>query len=88
MDLTLYCLESGVKQTDIDDSKGAEGVLISEELAERRQLLRENRVLTRMIHEDSHQNAGRHPLYGAKVTPTAFETLKPAKQAPVSRYQS
>ena len=45
LDLTLSCLRNRVKQADIDDGKGAEGALTSEELAELRQLRRENRIL-------------------------------------------
>ncbi len=45
LDLTQSCLRSWVKQADIDDGKGPDGALTSEELAELRRLRRENRTL-------------------------------------------
>jgi len=45
LDLTETALRSWVKQADIDQGKGAEGALTTEELAELRRLRRENRIL-------------------------------------------
>lgn len=45
LDLTETALRSWVKQADIDEGKGPEGALTSEELQELRRLRREVRVL-------------------------------------------
>jgi len=46
LDLTETSLRNWVKQADIDEGKGPEGALTSEELEELRRLRRENRILT------------------------------------------
>ncbi len=45
LDLTETALRSWVKQADIDQGKGPEGALTTEELKELRRLRRENRIL-------------------------------------------
>ena len=45
LDLTETSLRSWVKQADIDDGKGPEGALTTEELKELRRLRRESRIL-------------------------------------------
>ena len=45
LDLTETALRSWVKQGDIDQGKGPEGALTTEELKELRRLRRENRIL-------------------------------------------
>jgi len=45
LDLTETCLRRWVQQADIDQGKGAEGALTTDELAELRRLRRENRIL-------------------------------------------
>ena len=45
LDLTETSLRSWVKQADIDEGKGPEGALTTEELKELRRLRRENRIL-------------------------------------------
>ena len=45
LDLTETALRNWVKQADIDEGKGPEGSLTSEELAELRRLRRENKIL-------------------------------------------
>ncbi len=45
LDLTETALRSWVKQANIDQGKGPEGALTTEELKELRQLRRENRIL-------------------------------------------
>ena len=45
LDLTASSLRNWVKQADIDDGKGPEGALTTEELEELRRLRRENRIL-------------------------------------------
>ena len=45
LDLTETALRSWVKQADIDQGKGPEGALTTEELEELRRLRRENRIL-------------------------------------------
>ena len=45
LDLTETSLRNWVKQADIDEGKGAEGALTSEELQELRQLRRRVRIL-------------------------------------------
>ena len=45
LDLTETSLRNWVKQADIDEGKGKEGELTTEELEELRRLRRENRIL-------------------------------------------
>ena len=45
LDLTETSLRNWVKQADIDEGKGLEGALTTEELKELRRLRRENRIL-------------------------------------------
>jgi transposase len=45
LDLTETSLRSWVKQADVDEGKGPEGALTSDELEELRRLRRENRIL-------------------------------------------
>ena len=45
LDLTETSLRNWVKQADIDEGKGSEGALTTEELKELRRLRRENRIL-------------------------------------------
>ena len=45
LELTETSLRNWVKQADIDQGKGPEGALTTEELAELRRLRRENRIL-------------------------------------------
>ena len=45
LDLTETSLRSWVKQADVDEGRGAEGALTSEEREELRRLRRENRTL-------------------------------------------
>ncbi len=46
LDLTETSLRNWVKQAEIDEGKGPEGALTTEELKELRRLRRENRILT------------------------------------------